>query len=287
MVDLEALRKVSLFSKMDDEELLSLSKELRPVHFAPNQVIIREGEPGDSFHVVTSGNVAFLTVDAAGREIQLDTAGPGQWFGELSMLTGDPRSARVKALSDVTTLSLDINAFRDFVMRTPHAALDILAVIGKRLANAGVLLRRSAAPNVNELADEQITLWQKVADFIATMSSSATFSVVHLVWFGAWIVFNLFRGEKGFDPYPFGLLTMVVSLEAIFLSIFVLVSQGRSGEIDRLAADVDHQVNMKAEAQTQLILQRLDDLERGMHHLHAEHVTLTREIHGTVRSADN
>lgn len=279
MQDISQIKSVALFAGMDDAELQTLRKEMKHHRFAPGQVIIREGDPGDSFHIIVDGEVAFLTVDAGGRELQLDQAGAGQWFGELSILSGDPRSARVKAVTPVTTLAIEREPFRAFLMAEPHAALDILAVIARRLAGADALLRQSAAPNVNELADEQITVWQRVADFIATLSSSATFSIVHIIWFGAWIVYNLFRGDKGFDPYPFGLLTMVVSLEAIFLSIFVLVSQGRSGEIDRLAADVDHQVNMKAEQQTGLILSRLDDLQRGLHHIHNEHLALLRELH--------
>lgn len=278
MDDLAKLKAVSLFSKMDDAEIVELRKSMQVCRFAPGQVIIRQGEPGDSFHVIVEGEVAFVTVDAGGREITLDMAGEGQWFGELSMLTGDPRSARVKAVGAISTLSLDRDAFRAFLLRQPHAALDVLAVIGRRLARADELLRHSASRNVNELAKQKATTWQRVADVIAKVSSSAPFVCFHLVWFASWILWNLYKGEKGFDPFPFGLLTMVVSLEAIFLSIFVLVAQGRSGEIDRIAADVDHQVNMKAEQQTGLILARLDDLERGLAHMHGEHLALMKAI---------
>jgi CRP/FNR family cyclic AMP-dependent transcriptional regulator len=233
--------------------------------FVPGQVIIREGEPGDSFHVITQGRIQIVTVDAGGKELVLDEAGAGGWFGELSMLTGDPRSARVRAADDVRTLSLSRDEFEKFLMKHPKAAIEVLAVIGKRLARADQLLRNTASRNVNVVMEQKATRWQRSADTIAEVSASQAFVLSHLVWFGGWIVYNLIRGPNGYDPYPFGLLTMVVSLEAIFLSIFVLVSQNRSGEKDRLSADIDHEVNMKAEAQTQLILKRLDDLERGLH----------------------
>lgn len=278
MSDIAQLKSVSLFSGMDDEELRGLLATMQQARYAPGQVIIREGEPGDSFHVVAEGQVAFLTVDSSGHEITLDTADAGGWFGELSLLTGDPRSARVKAITPVTTLFVDRDQFRLFLERHPHAALDVLAVIGRRLAKADALLRKSASKNVNEIMEAKATLWQRVADVIATVSASATFVILHLIWFGAWILFNLWKGEKGPDPYPFGLLTMIVSLEAIFLSIFVLVSQNRSGEKDRLSADIDHTVNVKAEQQTGLILTRLDDLQKGMSHMHAEHLAIMREI---------
>lgn len=274
--ELEQLRSVTLFSSLSDEQLQTLMTAMERRRFMPGQVIIREGEPGDSFHVITSGEVAFLTVDAGGHEITLDTAGVGGWFGELSMVTGDPRSARVKAVERTETLCLGRDAFRRFLVSNPEASLDVLAVIGRRLARADELLRKTTARNVNQVAEEQATIWQKTADTIAAVSASAPFVVGHLIWFGLWIGYNLLRGEAGFDPFPFGLLTMVVSLEAIFLSIFVLVSQNRSGEKDRIAADIDHQVNMKAEQQTGLILRRLDDLERGLHHLHDEQTQLLK-----------
>lgn len=279
MDDLSQLKAVALFADMSEDELQALRKEMKHYQFAPGEVIIREGDPGDSFHIIVDGQVAFLTVDSGGREIQLDQAGVGQWFGELSLLTGEPRSARVKAVTPVMTLAIEREAFRNFLSTHTHAALDVLAVLGRRLAGADALLRQSASKNVNEIVQQEASLWERIADMIARVSSSAPFVIVHMIWFGLWIGINLVRGEKGFDPYPFGLLTMVVSLEAIFLSIFVLVAQGRSGEIDRIAADVDHQVNMKAEQQTGLILARLDDLQRGMHHIHNEHLALLRELH--------
>jgi CRP/FNR family transcriptional regulator, cyclic AMP receptor protein len=276
MEHLPKLKGVALFSNMDDAELTALGQTMQHAHFAPGQVIIREGERGDSFHVIIDGEVAFLTVDSGGHEITLDKAEAGGWFGELSLLTGDPRSARVKAVSAVTTLWLDRESFRNFLVTHPHAVLDVLAVIGRRLAKADQLLRLSASRNVNELMEAKATTWQRVADVIARTSSSAPFVLTHIVWFGGWILWNVFGGDKAFDPYPFGLLTMVVSLEAIFLSIFVLVSQSRAGEKDRIAADIDHQVNLKAEQQTSLILSRLDDLERGMHFLHEQQIQRIR-----------
>jgi uncharacterized membrane protein len=277
-----SLKSVSLFSELDDSELSTLREMMKVETFVAGQLIIREGEPGDSFHVITEGEVAFITVDGRGHELVLDTAEPGGWFGELSLLTGDPRSARVKAMTAVKTLWIDRDNLLKFLDTHPHAALDLLAVIGRRLAKADQLLRQTASQNVNEIMESKVTAWQKMADFIATISASAPFVAIHLVWFGIWIVWNLWKGDKGFDPFPFGLLTMIVSLEAIFLSIFVLVAQGRSGEIDRIAADVDHQVNIKAEQQTSLILSRLDDLQKAMGATHSEHVAIIKEIDDKV-----
>ena len=119
--------------------------------------------------------------------------------------------------------------------------------------------------NVNELAEERLTLGERIADSIAEFSGSMPFLIGNAVWFGLWILWNQpwFPGAD-FDPFPFGLLTMIVSLEAIFLSIFVLISQNRQSLKDRLAAEIDHQVNTKAEIEIGLVLRRLDDLEEGL-----------------------
>lgn len=280
MDDIAVLKQVPIFSKMDDEEITGLLVLMDANTYAPGQVIMREGEPGDYFYVVVRGEVQFLIQDAGGQELIVDESGPGSFFGELSMLTGEPRATRVKAVDQVTTLALNRDEFLAFLQRQPHAAIDVLTVLGQRLLRMDSLLRQSVSRNVNELADEQLTLGQRIADVIAEFSGSIAFLAINAIWFGGWLLWNQswFPGYD-FDPYPFGLLTMIVSLEAIFLSIFVLVSQNRQAAKDRLAAEIDHQVNTKAELETGLVLRRLDDLERLLCYQHDEQRVL---LHAAV-----
>ena len=280
MDDIAVLKQVPIFSTMDDEEITGLRVLMDANTYAPGQVIMREGEPGDYFYVVVRGEVQFLIQDASGQELIVDESGPGSFFGELSMLTGEPRATRVKAVDQVTTLALDRDEFYAFLQRHPHAAIDVLTVLGQRLRRMDGLLRQSVSRNVNELADEQLTLGQRIADMIAEFSGSIAFLAINAIWFGGWLLWNQswFPGYD-FDPYPFGLLTMIVSLEAIFLSIFVLVSQNRQSAKDRLAAEIDHQVNTKAELETGLVLRRLDDLERLLCYQHDEQRVL---LHAAV-----
>jgi uncharacterized membrane protein len=266
-----ALRAVPLFARMDDDEVRGIEAIIDEITFAPGQVIMRIGDPGDLFYVVIQGRVQFAVRDAAGREITVDEIGPGGFFGELSMLTGEPRAARVQALTEVHTLALDQEEFFAFLERQPPAAIDVLKVLGQRLHRSDTLVRQSVSKNVNDLADETLTLGQRVADMIADFSGSMPFLVGNVLWFGGWLLWNQpwFPGYD-FDPYPFGLLTMIVSLEAIFLSIFVLISQNRQSSKDRLAAEVDHEVNTKAELGVGLLLGRLDDLDHSTHYNHDE-----------------
>jgi uncharacterized membrane protein len=278
MNSIEGLKQIPLFSAMDEHEISTVYALMDRHSYLPGQVIMRQDEPGDFFYVIIQGEVQFLVQDASGRELVIDEVGAGGFFGELSMLTGEPRSARVKALSEVEVLALDRTEFFNFLQQYPHAAIDVLTVLGQRLHRTDTLLRQSVSRNVNELVEEQLTLGQRIADAIAEFSGSMPFLIGNLVWFGIWILWNQtwFPGVD-FDPFPFGLLTMIVSLEAIFLSIFVLISQNRQAAKDRLAAEIDHQVNTKAEIEIGLVLHRLDDLEEGLRYQQEEQRNLLRK----------
>jgi CRP/FNR family cyclic AMP-dependent transcriptional regulator len=278
MDDIATLQTVPLFAAMKAEELAEIRQIMRDRAFVPGQVIIREGEPGDSFHVITQGNVEFSTLDAEGKEIVLDKAGAGGWFGELSMLTGDPRSARVRAISTVNTLSLGRDEFMAFLAKNPQAGVQVLIVVGRRLARADELLRKSASRNVNELDEEKMTFGQRIADKFASLMGSWTFIIAQSAILAFWATWNLLpaTAKLHWDEYPFIFMNLAMSLQAAYAAPVIMMSQNRSSDKDRLAADIDHAVNLKAEAQTMLILKRLDELEKGMHHLHREqHLLLT------------
>ena len=130
--DIATLKTVQLFSTMDDQEIAGVRAIMHEKTFVPGQVIIREGEPGELFYVFTDGTVQFVTADADGHDLILDDAGPGGFFGELSMLTGEVRTVRVRALDQVRTLVLDRAQLHDFLLKHPHAAIDVLTVIARR-----------------------------------------------------------------------------------------------------------------------------------------------------------
>jgi uncharacterized membrane protein len=284
--ELDVLKQVPLFSRMDDGELRDVRALMTEHVYAPGRVILREGELGDSFHVVIDGHVQFLVRDAGGHELIVDEVGVGGFFGELSMLTGEPRSIRAKAIDAVTTLALDRDTFFAFLQQHPPAAIHVLTTLGHRLHRTDRLLRQSVSRNVNELINDKLTLSQRIADTIAEFSGTVAFLMINIIWFGTWLLWNEpWLSSRPFDPFPFGLLTMIVSLEAIFLSIFVLISQNRQATKDRIAAEIDHQVNTKAEIEIGLVLGRLDDLERSIHYNHHQQHALLREVavNGTQR----
>ena len=266
----DELKNVHLFSTMDNEELEAVRSILRSNQFLPGQVIIREGEPGDRFHIIISGTVEYVSSDAEDNELILDDEGPGSYFGELSMLTGEPRTLRVRARDEVRTLSMERHHFHDFLLKHPHAGIDVLTVLGKRLYRTDAMLRKSISRNVNEVFESNRSLGARISDGFAAIMGSWPFIIVQSIILLIWVALNLTAWIQHWDPYPFILLNLALSFQAAYAAPIIMMSQNRAADKDRLAAEIDHDVNVKAEVKVGHVMSRLDDIEKEMHLLNAE-----------------
>ncbi|HWW74455.1 MAG TPA: DUF1003 domain-containing protein, partial [Pyrinomonadaceae bacterium] len=232
------------------------------------QTLFRAGEPGESLYLVRAGEVELSINDNVGQKIVLDTARPGDFFGEIALLDSDPRTATATALTESELIELDRGDLLLLFQKKPDAALHMLAAMGQMTRKADALLRQRVSRNVNEEVEEHLTVVQRVADWLAWFSGSIAFLVLHAVWFGLWILLNTgllnVPGLSGFDPFPFGLLTMIVSLEAIFLATFVLISQNRQVEKDKVRGDIEYEVNIKAELEVAHLHEKTDHIHEEM-----------------------
>ena len=260
--DAALLAEVPFFQFLDDQEREELSKQLDVVEFPAGQTIFNYGDPGDSLYVIRRGEVEIFFKDDTGARILLETGNHGSLFGELSLLDGGPRTATAVVTSDLEALRLERADLDTFLRKHPAAALDLLAAMGRRLRFSAEKLRHTASRNVNEEVEDKRTKVERAADWIAAFSGSITFLMIHVVLFAAWILLNLewVPSAPMFDPFPFGLLTMVVSLEAIILSVFVLLSQNRQASKDRVRGDIEYDVNLKAELEVAHLHEKLDRL---------------------------
>jgi uncharacterized membrane protein len=247
------LAEVPLFSLLDDQERATLAERVDVVTMKAGEVVFHYGDPGDSMFVVRSGVVEMSFTNDTGDKIVLETARAGDFFGEISLLDGESRTAAAVVIEDLDALVVDRGDLDELVRIKPQAAMDLLTATGKRLRETSRLLRHTASRNVNEDLEDHRTRVMKLTDWISNFSGSLLFLFIHLGIFFVWIVLNVrpldHTKAGGFDPYPFGLLTMVVSLEAIVLSVFVLLSQNRQAERDRRRNDIEFDVNLKAELQ--------------------------------------
>lgn len=270
MAEIE-LREVPLFSEMDEQEVTGIRSIMEELRFKPGQVIIREGELGDLFYVITEGHAEILIRDADGSDVVLHEAGPGDFFGELSMLTSEPRSARVRAVDHVTTLALERDEFFEFLRTHTHAAIDVMVELGGRLRENDAVLRRMASRNVNEVEEERMTVGQRIADKVADTIGSWPFIIAQSIILISWITLNVtLRPDQRWDIYPFILLNLALSFQAAYSGPVIMMSQNRQASKDRLAAEVDHDVNTKAEFEINNLIRRLDELEISVEENHAE-----------------
>ncbi|KAB2660824.1 MAG: DUF1003 domain-containing protein [Verrucomicrobia bacterium] len=260
--DTEMLKGVPLFEFLDDSERAELAARLEVVRFPAGETVFQIGEPGDALYVVRSGEAEVYFKNDTGERIVLEVAGPGDFFGELSLLDRGSRSASVVATRDLEALCLDREQLERFIQLRPQVAMDLLAAMGRRLRVSAERLRRSTIRNVNEEISDTRTTVQKAADWVAMFAGSIPFLLLHVAWFGVWLSVNSLKipGIPQFDPFPFGFLTLAVSLEAIFLSVFVLLSQNRQAEKDRVRSDIEYDVNLKAELEIVQLHEKIDRL---------------------------
>jgi uncharacterized membrane protein len=261
------LHEVPFFALLDDQERATLAERLDVVTVPAGKILYNAGDPGDSIYVVRSGAVELFFKNDTGDRIVLETARAGDFFGETSLMDGGPRTASAIVISDLEALVVDRGDLDEFFRIRPAAALDLLAASGRRVREITTLLRHTASRNINEVTVDQRTLVMKTADWISEFSGSLPFLFIHCVIFFVWVALNagpLKQTSVGnWDPFPFGLLTMVVSLEAIILSVFVLLSQNRQVARERVRNDIEYEVNLKAELEIAHMHEKVD-------HLHAE-----------------
>lgn len=262
------LAKIPLFESLTREDIVALSTRVEEIVFESGTVIFRQGDEGSSLFVIEDGSVEISHGDGKNR-ILLATLFPGQYFGELSLFDGAPRSATAIATKTTGVIRLDRDDLVDFVNRNPSAALCIIAEMGDRLRQTNELMSRQVARNVLEDEEESLTFGQRIADKVATFGGSWPFIFLFAVVMTIWMGVNIAEAAK-FDPYPFILLNLVLSSVAALQAPIIMMSQNRQASKDKLLAENDYQVNRKAELEITTLLRgqaevmaRLTLLERA------------------------
>src|SRR5580765_6086402 len=259
------LANIKMFELLDEDDRVALAAMVDEKAVPSGETLFQAGDPGDSLFIVREGQIELFIKDTTGQKIVLHTAETGDMFGELAMLDSGARSATAVALSESVLLVLDREDLVMLFQRIPEAALHMLAALTSMTRKADDLLRTRVSRNVNEEMQVHSTILQRIADWLAWFSGSMPFLISHTFWFVIWVSLNTFiLGDKAFDPFPFGLLTMIVSLEAIFLACFVLISQNRQAQKDKYRADIEYEVNIKAELEVAHLHEKTDRIYEQM-----------------------
>jgi CRP/FNR family cyclic AMP-dependent transcriptional regulator len=225
--------------------------------------VFRAGDEGDAMYLIERGKVRISMQATDGRYMTLTELGRGDFFGEMALLDGQPRSADAIIAEDARLAVLSREHFLSFVRSSPEVALELLTALANRLRHTDELLRRSATRNVNVEDAAQLTFADRAADIIAEFGGSWKFIIAAVLFFNVWVMINTWLlTNSGFDPYPYLLLSTAINMLAVLQAPIILMSQNRQAHKDRLRSEIDYQVNLKNELALNEILQRLKALER-------------------------
>jgi len=273
------LSQIPMFKQLDNEELENLASSVDQVTYKTGETVFHERDHGDALYVVESGSIRIWVRDEDVQEITLSELRPGEFFGELSVFDGGERSANATAIEETVLHRLSRDDFQQFLLKYPSAAVDVIREIGARMRQTNALVSQRVTRNINREMDEKMTLGQRIADKVASFGGSWTFIGIYSGFLVIWMSINSFilsrmgSGPDGsqWDPYPYILLNLMLSMTAALQAPIIMMSQNRSGEKDRLAAEQDFKVNLKSELMLEELIRRdkareaqLDEIQRSL-----------------------
>ncbi|MFY9731912.1 MAG: DUF1003 domain-containing protein [Candidatus Acidiferrales bacterium] len=264
----EALKQVPLFALLDDDEAAVLAGQVELRRFAPRQRVYKIGDPGDKAYILVSGAVQVTTVDEDHQEVIVDQPAAGEFFGFASMLEQTPHQTNAVATEDTVAIEVDRNDILILLQRKPHAGMDMLTVLGRQFHASQQLVRLRASRNPNVLIEEKTTFGERIADAVAGFGGSWAFIIMFAAAIIIYSGINIFLRNRAWDPYPFILLNLFLSMLAAIQAPVIMMSQNRQDTKDRLRGELDFDVNRRAESEIQglarkmnLLGDKLGDLE--------------------------
>ena len=256
----DVLRNVPLFALLDEEETTVLAGQVELKKFATRQRIYKLGDPGGRAYVLVSGKVRVTTVDQDHQEVIVDEPSPGEFFGFASMLDDTAHQTSALALEESVCIEVDRNDITVLLERKPLAGMDMLSVLGRQFHAAQQLVRIRATRNPNDVIEEEYTFGEHVADAVARFGGSWKF----IIAFGAVLIvytsLNVALARSAWDPYPFILLNLFLSMLAAIQAPVIMMSQNRQDKKDRVRGELDYDVNRRSESEIQGLAKRLNSL---------------------------
>lgn len=256
--DPAVLRQVPLFALLDDEEAGVLAAQVEMRHFAARQRIYKIGDPGERAYVLVSGSIRVTTVDEDNQEVIVDQPAQGEFFGFASMLEQTPHQTTATAQEETVCIEVDRHDILILLERKPHAGMDMLTVLGRQFHASQRLVRLRAARNPNEVIEEEETFGERIADTVAAFGGSWTFIITFAVVLITYASTNIALRGRAWDPYPFILLNLFLSMLAAIQAPVIMMSQNRQDKKDRLRGELDYDVNRRAETEIQGLARKLN-----------------------------
>jgi uncharacterized membrane protein len=262
--DVEILRRVPLFELLDDEELAVLAEQVELQNFRARQRIYRLNDPAGYAYVVVSGTVQVTTIDDDHQDVVVAQPGIGEFFGLASMLEQTPHQTNAVAVDDSLCLKVDRTDILALLQQKPHAGMDMLTVLGRQIHNTQQLVRVRASRNPNEMIESEATFGERIADVVAGFGGSWTFIITFLLGLVVYTAINVMLKRSAWDPYPFILLNLFLSMLAALQAPVIMMSQNRQDTKDRLRGELDYEVNRRAESEIRELAQKINRLNESV-----------------------
>jgi uncharacterized membrane protein len=260
----ELLKNIPLFALLDDEEAAVLASQVELKTFAPRERIYKEGDSGAQAYVVISGRVSVFTVDQDQQEVVIDQPGKGEFFGFASMLEQTPHRTSAMAIEESVCLEVSRDDIAVLLSRKPMAGMDLMTTLGHQLHAAHGLVRICAGRNPNDIIEEEAGVGERIADHVARFGGSWSFIISFAVVLAIYTAVNVLLDKQAWDPYPFILLNLFLSMLAAIQAPVIMMSQNRQDTKDRLRGELDFDVNRRAESEIQGLARRLNVLDQKM-----------------------
>ena len=257
----EVLKAVPLFSLLDDDETAVLAGQVEVKSFAARERVYKKGDPGGQAYITVSGRVRITTVDEDQQEVIVDETDKGEFFGFASMLEQTTHQTTAIALEETVCIEVSREDILILLQRKPHAGMDLLTTLSRQFHAAQQLIRLRAARNPNEIIEKKATFGERVADEVAGFGGSWTFITMFLAAMIVYASINIVLRERAWDPYPFILLNLFLSMLAAIQAPVIMMSQNRQDTKDRLRSELDFDVNRRAALEIQGLARRLNLLD--------------------------
>ena len=268
--DSSVFEEIPIFSLLDADERAVLAEQVELREFAPRQRIYKVGDPGGKAFIIVKGQVQVIVIDEDNQEVVIDAPGSGEIFGLASMLSASPHLTTAIAVEPTRAIEIDRHDLTALVQRKPLAGLDMLTMVGRHFQAAQELVRSRTARNPNEVIDEQLTFGQRLADSVARFGGSWAFIVSFAAVLVAWVIVNIGLATWAWDPYPFILLNLFLSMLAAVQAPVIMMSQNRQDAKDRLRSELDFSVNRKAEGEIIQLAAKLNRIEDKLDDIHRD-----------------
>jgi uncharacterized membrane protein len=256
--DPEVLKHVPLFALLDEEETAVLAGQVQLKTFAPRQRIYKIGDSSGQAYVVVSGRVRVSTVDQEQQEVVVDEPSHGEFFGFASMLEQTPHQTEAVAIDEAVCIEVDQEDIAVLLERKPLAGMDMLRVLGRQFHASQQLVRLRANRHPNDVIEKDATFGERVADRVAGFGGSWTFILSFFFALTVYMAIDSMLGKKAWDPYPYILLNLFLSMLASLQAPIIMMSQNRQDTKDRLRGELDYDVNRRAEAEIQGLARKLN-----------------------------